>query len=112
MWSPLSNDALSPATWRPEPDGRGHYSILATCFITLSLCIWSALHLNIPEHNKSGSQKWRKLKWLVIGLVAPEFVGDNLGSTSWEVNLADSLSCRLPSSHLVKCLGKIPISKT
>jgi hypothetical protein len=38
------------------------------------LCIWTAVHLNIPEHNRPISQMWRKLRWMVVGLFAPEWV--------------------------------------
>ena len=47
---------------------------ISTCLITLCLCLWTALHLNIPEHRHESSQKWRKLGWLMLGLIAPEMV--------------------------------------
>lgn len=76
MWSPLGSEPLSSSpSWRTEPEGRGHYGIISTCLITLSLCIWSALHLNVPEHKKSAfGQTMTKIKWLFVGLVAPEVV--------------------------------------
>ncbi|KAK3684094.1 hypothetical protein B0T22DRAFT_269790 [Podospora appendiculata] len=75
MWSPLGSDDIHPtARWEPEPHTRGPFSILSTCLITLSLCIWTCLHLNIPEHGKADRQFWRKLKWLMVGLLAPEMV--------------------------------------
>ena len=60
--------------WAPEPTVRGTWGILSSCIITISLCIWTAVHLNIPEHHKKKQQIWRKLKWLVLGLLAPEMV--------------------------------------
>jgi hypothetical protein len=69
--SPLSNDTLS---WGPEPRYRGTYSILFSCIITIGLCIWTAVHLNIPEHGKTLPQFQRKILWLLIGLFAPELV--------------------------------------
>ncbi|KAK3316821.1 hypothetical protein B0H66DRAFT_306120 [Apodospora peruviana] len=74
MWSPLGDEPLDAASWRPEPPGRGTWSILSTCLITLSLCIWTVSHLNIPEHGKRGKQVWRKTIWLLLGLVAPETI--------------------------------------
>ena len=74
--SPLFGNATSvdgPA-FHPEPNNRGTWSILTTCIITISLCAWTALHLNIPEHRKAKSQWLRKTRWLLIGLIAPEFV--------------------------------------
>ena len=60
--------------WQPEPNTRGTWSIISTCLITLTLCLWTALHLNIPEHNGDTRQRWRKVGWLLIGLLAPEMV--------------------------------------
>lgn len=46
-----------PPTWRPPPDSRGSFTILSACLITLTLCIWTSLHLNIPEHNNGTSSR-------------------------------------------------------
>ncbi|KAL8659400.1 MAG: hypothetical protein Q9202_007149 [Teloschistes flavicans] len=62
------------SSWVPEPNGRGTWSLLSTCIITISLCVWSAVHLNVPEHHKAHSQYLRKFKWLLLGLFAPELV--------------------------------------
>jgi hypothetical protein len=40
----------------------------------MALCIWTALHLNLPEHKKESHQVYRKILWLTIGLFAPEIV--------------------------------------
>lgn len=75
-----------PAVWHPPPEHRGSFTILSTCIITLALCIWTSLHLNIPEHQPKKTrsswnpkawvtrQQWRKVSWLVLGLLAPEMV--------------------------------------
>ncbi|RTE70303.1 hypothetical protein BHE90_015302 [Fusarium euwallaceae] len=83
------------ATWEPEPTQRGTFSILSTCLITLSLCVWTAVHLNIPsreersqdEPRDDSSEKWwswkslrwtaqtfRKAGWMILGILAPELV--------------------------------------
>jgi hypothetical protein len=46
----------------------------------MSLCIWTSLHLNLPEHKKEHLQKYRKLGWMILGLIAPEMVVWN----AWE----------------------------
>ena len=76
MWSALGHEPLSEhAAWHPEPSVRGTWSILSTCIITLGLCIWTAVHLNIPEHGTTQWTKfWRKVFWLFMGLLAPEIV--------------------------------------
>lgn len=74
-FGPLGNSSVAtPVNWQAEPNSRGTWSIISTCLITLALCLWTALHLNIPEHRHTSSQKWRKLGWLTLGLLAPEMV--------------------------------------
>lgn len=74
-FSPFGNASVVPAAnWQGEPNTRGTWSIISTCLITLALCLWTPLHLNIPEHSRRSSQKWRKVGWLVIGLLAPEMI--------------------------------------
>ena len=59
----------------PEPDQRGTYNLVSTCVLTLSLCIYTSVHLNVPEHHATRATIFlRKMKWVLIGLVAPEFV--------------------------------------
>ena len=58
--------------WVSGQQYRSTASILQTCIATLTACIYTALHLNI-----SGKQGWKarllgKLKWVGIGLFAPE----------------------------------------
>ncbi|KAL9123716.1 MAG: hypothetical protein Q9217_006880 [Psora testacea] len=61
-------------SWQSEPNSRGTWSLLTTSLITIGLCAWTALHLNVPEHGKANRQWLRKTKWLLMGLVAPEMV--------------------------------------
>ncbi len=75
MMDVFGNVTSNPTTaWVPEPTVRGTWGILSSCIITISLCVWTAVHLNIPEHQRTKRQIWRKLKWLLLGLLAPEMV--------------------------------------
>lgn len=75
MFDIFGNGTIAPpVNWQPDASTRGTTDILSTCLITLGLCLWSALHLNIPQHGKSSRQKWYKCGWLVLGLLAPEMV--------------------------------------
>lgn len=48
---------------------------MKSCVITLVLCVYTALHLNIPPANSSKTfLTWRKTKWILVGLFAPEVV--------------------------------------
>lgn len=56
-----------------EPDGRGTIGILTSCVLTLVICLWTCLHLNIPPPNATYFQVLRrKLRWMLIGAIAPE----------------------------------------
>lgn len=58
-----------------EPDGRGTLSLLFSCIFTLSLCVWSAVHLNLPQTDESPSEySYRYLKWSILGVFGPELV--------------------------------------
>ncbi|KAK4197964.1 hypothetical protein QBC40DRAFT_97140, partial [Triangularia verruculosa] len=58
-----------------EPDGRGTFGILRSCVITLALCVYTAIHLNIPAAQDTAMTIWlRKAKWVTIAMFAPELV--------------------------------------
>ncbi len=58
-----------------DPNGRGTFSLVLSCLLTLGLCVWSAMHLDIPPHEESSLQTWgRNIKWGLIGIFAPELV--------------------------------------
>lgn len=83
MLNIFGNGTGIEARWMPEPGERGTYSILSTCLITLGLCVWTAIHLNIPAHGeKWWQQTWRKFGWMMLGFLAPEMVGAKFGGTS------------------------------
>ena len=72
-------NATEGVSWVPNPTTRGTSNILQSCLITTSLCVWTALHLNLKEHDdptflRISYQTWRKAGWLMIGLLAPEMV--------------------------------------
>ena len=73
MWSPLGT-ANHTASWRPEPKERGSFGVLSSCLTTIGLCVWTVVHLNIPEHGRSSRHVWMKALFLVLGLFAPELV--------------------------------------
>lgn len=60
--------------WTPNPTTRGTFNILATCLITLLLCVWTAVHLNISPPGSFWRPFGRKVGWLILALVAPEVV--------------------------------------
>jgi hypothetical protein len=78
----LYNSLLYEERGDGEPAQRGTFSILSTCLITLGLCVWAAMHFNIPEHKSKGRQFRRKVGWLIMGLLAPEMVRRSATRTS------------------------------
>ncbi|KAJ4145386.1 hypothetical protein LMH87_004238 [Akanthomyces muscarius] len=60
-----------------DPDGRGTLSLVLSCLLTLILCVWSAVHPNVPAQERRGSLKATILfttKWVLAGIYAPELV--------------------------------------
>ena len=77
MWEPFGTPSTnSTAYWKSGPNERGTLNVLSTCVLTLVLCAYTCLHLNIPEHKKTSLWKQFRLRaiWVVIGLAAPEVV--------------------------------------
>ncbi|KAI9713056.1 MAG: hypothetical protein M1820_001041 [Bogoriella megaspora] len=66
-----------PATvgWVSDPDGRGTSGLIISCLLTLGLCVWNVMHLNIPPKGETKVQYWlRSLKWVALGVLVPELV--------------------------------------
>ncbi|KAH6687885.1 hypothetical protein F5X68DRAFT_239360 [Plectosphaerella plurivora] len=73
--SQLRDDVEYTSDWIREPQGRGTLSLLSTCTFTLVLCVYTAVHLNIPPAGEP--RRWqlvRKIKWMLIAILAPEAV--------------------------------------
>ncbi|KAF6836401.1 hypothetical protein CPLU01_03685 [Colletotrichum plurivorum] len=61
--------------WAPEPDGRGTFGLLCSCVLTLTICVWTALHLNVPAARSTvRSRVIERIKWVLYGIFAPEIV--------------------------------------
>ena len=54
---------------------RGTFRLLISCIVTLSLCVYTALHLNLPSPESSTSAVYmEKTWWVLLGIFAPELV--------------------------------------
>ena len=90
----FGNGNNGTAHWEPDPtDRRGTWTILSTCIITLTLCVYTSLHLNVPAHKDSAASTFfMKAKYVVFGLLAPELIVFN----AWrQRTVASSLVARL-----------------
>ena len=59
--------------WVSESDSRGTWSLLYSCVFTLAVCVYTAIHLNIPapeEH--AAKQTLRRAKWVFAAVFVPE----------------------------------------
>jgi hypothetical protein len=97
-WQPPLNNLTAlqeeraPA-WVPGPQYRGTWGVLYSCTLTLGLCVYTAIHLNIPAYGESRFSIYRrKTKWVLITLIAPEFV---LYTAWWQWNRARQTSLAL-----------------
>ena len=68
----LLQTQIAPS-WVPDADIRGTWNLLYSCVFTLALCVWTAIHLNVPAPGESSiRQTCRKAKWVVAAIFAPE----------------------------------------
>lgn len=81
MSSILFGNGTDLVHWKPSPNTRGTSDILTTCIITMLLCVWTAVHLNVPPPRRVWRPRLWKLAWLILALLAPEMIA----YTAWYV---------------------------
>ncbi|KAF2868675.1 hypothetical protein BDV95DRAFT_630407 [Massariosphaeria phaeospora] len=71
-----SRSSEVPTTaWFSAPNFRSTWDLLVSCVLTLTICVWSALHLNVPGENSTLTQRnLRRMRWIFLGIFAPELV--------------------------------------
>lgn len=61
--------------WVADAETRGSWNLLYSCVFTLGLCVWTAIHLNVPALGESQRRQFlRKGKYLILAIFAPEAV--------------------------------------
>lgn len=69
------NNGTITSGWVADPDGRGTFTILSSCVLTLSLCVYTAIHLNVRPSGQTEVQAWiETTKWVVLGVLGPELL--------------------------------------
>lgn len=61
---------------------RGTFDIMWSSLFTLLICTWTVQHLNVPAQGSANGSKlravisstWRRMKWMLLTLVMPEFL--------------------------------------
>ena len=75
MGNALNGTSASFTGWKQNPRTRGTLQIISTCLLTLTLCVWTSLHLNIPRRNLSKIRRLAdKIAWVLVGIFVPELV--------------------------------------
>ena len=73
--SAYASTGPSEPSFVPTPSGRGTIDLITSCVFTLSLCAWTAIHLNVPRQRMSFWRRLsRKLGWALTAAVLPEYV--------------------------------------
>ncbi|KAF2420528.1 hypothetical protein EJ08DRAFT_653807 [Tothia fuscella] len=73
-YSPTKNISLHEG-WVFAPDGRGTFDISRDCLLTIFLCSWQILCLNLPAKNDKFRRRfWRKYLWTLLTVLGPEVV--------------------------------------
>lgn len=61
--------------WIHQPNTRGTIDIIETCLITIFLCTWTVLCLNVPSKGEPKTRIFfRRLRWMALAISGPEFV--------------------------------------
>lgn len=98
-----TNCTLPPEgiNWVSNPNVRSTLTILWTSLLTIFLCTWTVQHLSIPPPNEPRlATVWRKVKWMMVVIIAPEFmVGKSC--SDWVAAVA-SESCPAMQEHANK----------
>src|SRR5579862_4552655 len=65
----------SAPAYVPDPSGRGTVGLVLSCVFTLSLCVWTAIHVNVFPPGTSWLKSFLiKSGWASMAMFAPEFV--------------------------------------
>ena len=71
----MANSTSALQSWVDQPDNRGTFDIIWSSFLTIFLCTWTSLHLNVPAPNEGYWKPiFRKFRWMVLTILGPEFV--------------------------------------
>ncbi|ORX96153.1 hypothetical protein BCR34DRAFT_578805, partial [Clohesyomyces aquaticus] len=61
--------------WKSSGSDRGTLDLVYDCFLTIFLCCWSSLHMNVPaDHESKTTCIIRQVKWMIICILTPEIL--------------------------------------
>ena len=65
---------IVPSPWATFQPYRGTYDILWSCVMTVTMGIYTVLHLDVPREGKRRSLPWRSVRWSLLACLAPELL--------------------------------------
>jgi hypothetical protein len=103
------NSKIAPA-WATTSNIRSASSLLWTCVLTLAICVYTVIHINVPPPNETQCRYFlRKTKWVVIAILAPE-VALAMALQQWSA--ARVLKLELNSIYSRRSDGKVDAAAT
>ena len=61
--------------WQEDPNERGTWDLLQSCLVTLALCVYTSIHINVFNSEVgTWSRFWIRVKWALIALLIPELI--------------------------------------
>lgn len=57
-----------------EPQGRGTVGLIVSSILTLVLCVWTAMHVDVLDRPLPLRRLLNKIVWVLVGLLAPEII--------------------------------------
>jgi hypothetical protein len=76
-----TNQSSAYLSWHREPNTRGTWSIISNCLITLTLCVYSAAHPNVPAPGSTYMGRlYSRAELVASGILMPEI----LVYTAWK----------------------------
>ena len=85
----------------------GTWKIIYSCCFTLSLCVFTAIHMNVGPAGETHFLWWRrKCKWVVIAILSPEIMLYTAGK-QW---FSASRLCKKLNSFAAKEPMELPTS--
>lgn len=80
-----SNSTDARLGWVSSPDGRGTIDIIWGCILTIFLCVWTVLTLNISAPDTTlGAFTRTQMKWATIALFGPGWLSGIAGA-QWSI---------------------------
>lgn len=80
----LPTDPKREPAFVNEPQGRGTIGLIVSCLLTLVLCVWTAMHVDVLDHPLPFRRLANKTMWVMVGLFAPEIVLA-MAYTEWDL---------------------------